>query len=404
MTRATSSQAGPRGVGLVEVLVALGVLALGLTGLIRLQLSLWQGVEAARQLDEASRLAVQDLESLRRWTHLDTQGSDAGYAGILAIAPTDLPPAPGSATRYRLERHLTDAPGPAGAGPLHKRVQTRVSWTTREGEAQSLSLPALIAAIDPRGAALATLSPPRARRTDGSLLSPPRPAGLPPDAQRRSDGRYAWKVDGLGDSVWLFDPATAQVREVCSGTAGLELADLAAAPLASCRAVSGLALWGSVRFATETANPGAAEALDPPSAALDLDLALSGPALPNSAWHCEDSGERAALSALRPGAVRYLCLIQPAGTPPAWSGRLDILPRGWTLGVAGGLRVCRYSIDSNGNGRIDNPEHPADYGAVDTALGQQNFLVVPFEARCPVAAPLPGLGPQIDAQTVAHQP
>ena len=51
------------------------------------------------------------------------------------------------------------------------------------------------------------------------------------------------------------------------------------------------------------------------------------------------------------------------------------------------LRVCRYSVDQNGNGRIDNAEHPAAYLDVDAPLGNQNFLIVPMLAGCPLDTP-----------------
>jgi hypothetical protein len=95
-----------------------------------------------------------------------------------------------------------------------------------------------------------------------------------------------------------------------------------------------------------------------------------------------------------PELTRYLCLV-PLRTPDAadpvayWSGRTELigLPED-----AGGWRVCRYSVDLDGNGRIDNEEHPARYERVRVSLGQQHFLLRRADRPCPAD------------ETVAHQP
>jgi hypothetical protein len=103
-------------------------------------------------------------------------------------------------------------------------------------------------------------------------------------------------------------------------------------------------------------------------------------------------------------------VVSAGSTAPRWSGRLDLVAVGWTLAAGGatGYRVCRYSADHDRNGRIDNPEHPAAYAAVDGPLGDQNFLIVRAAASCPVDAsvsPVLGLGGNwLDDGTVAHQP
>jgi len=75
-----------------------------------------------------------------------------------------------------------------------------------------------------------------------------------------------------------------------------------------------------------------------------------------------------------------------------------------STGSTGRFRVCRYSADHDGNGRIDNPEHPASYSVVTTALGNQNFLVIRAAARCPADVGPFGTGNAVDDSTVAHQP
>jgi hypothetical protein len=143
------------------------------------------------------------------------------------------------------------------------------------------------------------------------------------------------------------------------------------------------------------------------STALRLTLSTTGH--PSPAWECVQDGP----TDVPPGttlktSIAYHCVVQPV--PPAsggaarWSGRLDLVPQGWLLvgatgGNSGRFRICRYSADQDGNGRIDNPEHPASYSVVTNRLGNQNFLVIRAAARCPVDA-----NPPVDDSTVAHQP
>ena len=69
-------------------------------------------------------------------------------------------------------------------------------------------------------------------------------------------------------------------------------------------------------------------------------------------------------------------------------------------------QVCHYSANHNGNGRIDNREHPQRYSAVVEPLGDQNFLVIRAGASCPtdVAANLADLANWVNDSTAAHQP
>jgi hypothetical protein len=381
------------------VLVALLVLTLGIAALARLQLWLWTTADLARQLDEARHAAEGDLDAAQGWLRLT--GAAPSFATLDSLPAAGL--AASTSTAYQAERRVTALADGAGT-VLAKAVSSHVRWTDREGEPRELALHGLVAGLDPFWSG-ASLLPRPGQRADG--LDPAaggRHPALPPDARSLGTRGLVWKLDAASDLAWVFDPRSGRVLERCSGSAGISLPALTDAQLQTCVAVAGLALWGVVRFATESASPGAAEALDPPSAALDLDLVLtlSQVGSPPPGWVCEDNASSASAAALRPGAVRYLCLVQPGGTPPAWSGRLDLLPRGWVIGSAApeALRVCRYSSDSNGNGRIDNAEHPALYDKVDGPLGHQNFLVVPLAATCPATA----TGADLEARTVAHQP
>jgi hypothetical protein len=394
------------GIALIEVLIALVVLSVGLASLARLQLWLWTSVDASRQQGEASRLAQQDLEGLHGWLTLTAGAGRDSYAAIAGQAASAVT-GPGGNTVYELERRVLDGPLDA-ALPRYKLVRSGLRWIDREGTRRELALPGLIAGLDPYWSAALLLTPGNPAAGSATALPAARHPGIPPDASLLADGRLVWKVERSADLAWLFDRSSGRVSQRCSGTAGLASAELGAGSLGSCVALSGLVVWGTVRFATTVLVPGSAEAADPPSPALDLDLlvTLSSSGHPSPAWSCEDNSASAVASAVAPGAVRYLCLVQPAGVPPRWSGRVDLLPRGWLLGSSApeALRVCRYSADQNGNGRIDNTEHPATYTDVDGPLGHQNFLVIPMAASCPQDSP-GAPGPLLaDFSTQPHQP
>lgn len=392
---------GSHGLALIEVLIAFALISLGTLGLLRLQRLLHDSADFARQRAEAVRLAEADLEGLRRFSRLQTTSGELAWADITGLPATPLEDL-GAPTVFTLQRNVGNGPT-----PRLKAVDSRIGWTDREGTTRHLTLSSLIAAIDP--AAIGAL----ALRRD-----PGQPAGaqgrhplIPLDARELPDGRIVHKPNPHAPRVWIYEASTARVIGRCSTGADLSTGELSAASLGDCRSLSGLLLTGQVRFATTTATPTRLDAEQPGSTALGLDLQLnlSSNGHPDPAWECEDDApDEAPAGSSTALVVRYVCVVQPAGNPPQWSGRLDLRPIGWTLAVSGdsAYRVCRYSADHNGNGRIDNREHPQRYTVVTEPLGDQNFLIVRAEAACPgdVAANLADLANWVNDSTVAHQP
>lgn len=398
----------PGGLALIEVLIATALLGLGSAALMRLHLHLRHGSEVARQRAEALRLAEEDLETLRAYTRLSGgSGSGASWSAIGNLAAqevTDL----GGPTVYTRSRSVSPA-----AAPALKAVTATLAWTDRHDEARQLRLPTLVAGLDPLliGALLL-------HRGDGRGLGAlGRHPLIPLTARELADGRIAYKPRASGTLTWVFDAATAQVTARCQSPAGLASGDLTAAQLSGCRAISGLLLAGVLRFATDRDGLTAADAENPLGRAMDLDLrlSLSSTGHPDPAWECEDDAPDGAPPATTTQTVvHYACVVQPAGNPPQWSGRLDVVPHGWAItdgsdgsdGGDGTFRICRYSADHDGNGRIDNREHPLRYAGVGEPLGDQNFLVVRAAAGCPrdVPANLATPANWVDDSTVAHQP
>lgn len=402
LARHGPSRLHPGGLALIEVLVAVALLGLGSAALMRLHTQLRHGSELARQRAEALRLAEEDLETLRAYTRLEgASGSGAAWSAITDLAAQDVSDFDGP-TVYTRSRSVS-----AAAVPLLKAVTPTLNWTDRHAQVRELTLPTLIAGIDPQWLGALLLQ----RDDDRASGARDRHPLIPLGARELADGRLAYKPRPEGTLVWVFDASTAQVTARCQSPAGLAGDELTPSQLSSCRALSGLLLAGVLRFATDRDALTAADTENPLGTAMDLDLrlTLSSSGHPDPAWECEDDAPAGVPPAatLR-SVVHYACVVQPAGNPPRWSGRLDVLPLGWTLATSGtdAYRICRYSADQDGNGRIDNREHPLRYTAVGEPLGDQNFLVVRAAASCPVDAPA-NLGMPanwVNDSTVAHQP
>jgi len=131
MHKLPSSQ---RGVTLIDALIAFLVLSLGMLAVVRLQPTLHQQAEVARQRSEALRLAQEDIEPLH------------GLAPITAIvaASTTI-----DADAFGSPRYLRIRTVDAGGFANIRQVVVTVSWTDRAGNAQQVRLASMIGAADP---------------------------------------------------------------------------------------------------------------------------------------------------------------------------------------------------------------------------------------------------------------
>lgn len=397
-----------RGIGLIESLLAMLALSLALTALLHLQALLRDSAEHDRQRLDALALAQSLHESLR-------QGDPA---------PADLPVGDGLTLQTQDLSAELSADLSADLPPLRQRHSV-VRWTARRDWPAVLELATLLP-TDPneadRLAAAVLLQRAPSRRDDNGKLRPtPRHPLIPDGATPLGDGRSIWQPRADVPTVWLIDDDSGEVLALCGGLTirpdGLRQAK-------DCVAIGGLLISGTVRFSTERQDPGPAEAESPLSPALPLAVviraATPGGVAPRSDCVADGPVALPAPDVMHPpGLVRYRCVVAGTasgpGSPPRWSGRVDLVPLGWTIGTAESLppalpvrRVCRYSADHDHNGRIDNPEHPAVHVGVDGPLGNQNFLVVRGSAACPRDAPagLPmSLGLfWLDDSTQPHQP
>jgi Tfp pilus assembly protein PilV len=415
-----------RGTTLVEALVALVVLAFGILAVARVQAHLRLHADVARERAEAVRLAEEDLEVLRAFAVVPASGPLRSWDAI-ASAAAAFDSASGTArnTTFELARDVRVL-----AVGATKQATVSIAWTDRTGGTQRVLLDSMVAGSDPTYAATLALAP-AGRPVKGARG---RSTKVPVLARNLGDGRSAFKTAAGSNVAVVVDNATGDVVARCTAVStAIDTRALAASDLAGCDTHSGLLVSGTVRFAFG-APPDPAHAHDGPLP-LAVALTLTGGTYPLSpacaaearktVRYTTASGslavESVPLAALPASLglatwtdtgdrhVAWHCVVYPRADG-TWSGRATLVPSGWTVGTGpGDLRVCRYSADLDGSGAVDtNAEHPAAWTRVDTALADQNFLVVAGPQACPSAAPVRIAGTAgdvfVDLSTVAHQP
>ena len=414
---------GQLGTSLLEALVAFLVLAIGMLTVARMQSPMRLNSELARQRSEAVRLGQEDLESMRAFSVVQATHSTRSYADVSnAVRTVDAAAGYASNTRYRLTRQI-DA-GSAALGARAKDAAVTVSWQDRSGAEQHIVLHSIIVGSDPSLTGALRIGHSRSG-VNGALGRSPRiPLGA-----RDLGGRSVFKPVSDGSVALLFDNLTGLVIGRCTDiNPATATRHLSSADLVGCDANVGHLLTGVVRF-TSASPPDPSVADEAPPMATTVALTLRGgpyPTLPlclsevmktvtytSRASHQIDAVPLSALPAYVDVAtwhdtgkrhLAYTCVVysQPNGK---WSGRVSLVPSGWSLGVrATDRRVCRFSADRDGSGTVDaNIEHPPVHTDVRGSLAHQNFLVVNGTDACPVSEG-PVANGQVDPSTAPHQP
>jgi Tfp pilus assembly protein PilV len=394
----------PRGVSLVEALVALAVLTLGMLAYVGVQSALRYNADVAQQRSQAVRIAQEAIESWRGYVAVEADGDAAtvNYAEIATLPDETVAPATANAA-FTLSRSVTDAAGADPAAPRIKTLVVDVGWDDRNGIRQSVRLSTTIMATPPELAG--TLSVPSAGRLRPPLARHP---AIPIEAiDEGARSRFTPPQPEGGSMAWVFDDATGVIVEICNTPD-------------ACFTARALLLSGHVRFATGPVQPTGADAESPTGAALPVGVVV-------------DRSFPAPLTVpcflrLQADAVAYFCAVPVTGVtggPPRWAGRSRVtgLDLAADLGDArpDRQRVCRYTpyrdhrAVGSGTPPMRNADHPLDYGGnqpgepengVSTALTNQNFLVIragdgvrAFD--CPADDPTTM---HVDGMTWHHQP
>ena len=244
-THLTCPQSRQRGIGLVEAMVALLVLALGMMTFGALQSRLRLNSDVAKQRAEAVRIAQEDIENFRAFGTFAIDNSVANnfaYDSILAGASTRTVLASNIVTQtnatYTVTRTVAAAPISAGlTGAQVKNVQVTVAWADRTAPTvagvvqanQSVTLRTMVARSDPAVAASLALAPNGTPVRD--LVG--RDIKIPVVAMNLGDGTSAYKPVSNGTVAYVINNDTGVVTQRCTGissttvTNSLTLANLA---------------------------------------------------------------------------------------------------------------------------------------------------------------------------------
>jgi len=125
-----------KGQGLLDVLIALLIIAFGTLALIRYQSQLSLSEEVVRQQTDANILAASQIDSLSDYTTL------TGYNNIATNTTTNTSIA--ANTTYTITSTVTN-----NANPIYKTLDVNVTWTDRAGTARNIRQVSKIAWMDP---------------------------------------------------------------------------------------------------------------------------------------------------------------------------------------------------------------------------------------------------------------
>jgi prepilin-type N-terminal cleavage/methylation domain-containing protein len=362
------------GFTLIEVLLALTVLAIGTLALSSLQLWLDHGTAVARQRSDAVRLAQTQLEQLRSFDRLSSASGHLAHADIAGGSD-----APAAAIDAGFERRWTVAQ----PSRFEKRVVVEVDWTDRHGQLQRARLSTLLAGVEP---------------ADSGALAAPPPAGamaLPADGLPPVPGAAHYLGRGLSALQWpgsgsylVFDAGSGRTRSRCIGTVstGLGLDNVCSTPFEA-TIVSGSIGGLPAGFDSDAQAAALVLELAPGHSAAAQPECIVGRLPTGGPWPQRPG---AAAPAAGVGAsYHYACLVRVAGPGEGWSGQLRIAPGpGSLLGARD--RFCALSWERNASAvRGDaNEEHPIAYLDVRRSLAAQNFLFVPrIDGTTPDACP-----------------
>ena len=408
----------PRGVSLVEAMVALAVMAFGMLALVGVQTTWRMNNDIAKQRSEATLIATEEVERLRNYfTLLPVNGAvGESWTEILDRAAANYtPPEPIGNTTYQVVRSVS-----TDNVTRQKTFKVEVTWPDRTGVTQRVVFDGMVWGVVPELSALLAI-PTRPSATNQINR---RNVTIPANVVDVGGGMSRFIPPGSNGVAWMFDRTTGALR-AC-----------AADGISNCRLARFVS--GEVRFHRPTTLGAitAADAENPQGPAL-LNLA-AGPSAMDLAYPANLTGVTRACYAdpytaaqlteaalPRVTGIKYYCAVfSDAGL--GWGGQLNpqlVNPADSTAVTPGSLasnvKVCRYTFASTDFTK--NEDHPKTYcvAAANTLAGtpscnltrvngnliNQNFLVIPGDRACPTDTAINlAAGDLLNTNTLQHQP
>lgn len=129
-----------KGVSLIEILIALIILATGVVTLMKLQGDLIRGRGLTGQQSQALMIMQNKIDELRNYQVLTTTTGYTAYDDIVSGSSV----VTGDTTNYNLAWTVTDQ-----TNPDRKEVQITATWTDASNATQTLTLDTMIGRVDP---------------------------------------------------------------------------------------------------------------------------------------------------------------------------------------------------------------------------------------------------------------
>ncbi|MCO5400039.1 type IV pilus modification PilV family protein [Ralstonia soli] len=334
-----------RGFTLLEAMVAMLIVGFGMVALVRVQSTLTQNADMARQRSEATRLAEEKIEQLRAYNSV-ISGVGVSWADVTNGTDT---PSSASNTSYSrswtLGGAVTDSMRP---------IQVTVSWQDRTAAQSSVTTRSYIARFDPALAGALSFPLPG----NGNIKLPKnRNLNIPIKATDLGGGQSAYQL--TNNFAVVFSNVTGYVVMRCSGTI------TSSSQLSSqCTSYNAYILAGYVSLGGKKA----------PSSmpATGLNLSQVTPYISHGSTDCVfnpavDQNTGSTIS----GYYYYLCVMAVNSSGGGWSGTVNLT--GMSSGSPAYL-VCRYQYPATGNGN-SNERNVQPYSNVTESLDQQNYAI-----------------------------
>ncbi len=305
-----------RGVSLLEALVAMGVMAFGILGVMGMQLTLRSNADMAKQRSQATRIAQEQMEQWRSYSVLDPTGLHRAYSNVTTPLASTLTP-PGSNTTYQVTGQVTES-----AQASYKTMLVEVAWTDRNNETQKVSLTSLMGKVHPE------LSASLVVKAAGTPTANPlgRNRAIPMTARDFGDGTSGFvpPQSAGGTVAWLFNNQTGLI-DVCSTSVATNADIRTRSDLTACvfQVPNGPAvpaymlLSGYVRFATGATQPsayGVLFAFGPEFPVPELQVVQTAPSVGTVSCFRTEAASSAS------DASVYYCAVPVSRAAPMWSG------------------------------------------------------------------------------------
>jgi prepilin-type N-terminal cleavage/methylation domain-containing protein len=355
-----------RGFSLIEALIALAVTAFGLLALAGVALKLAYNEDIARQRGEATRLAQEQIESLRSFTQLaaapganawDSMASNVSGEQITNTADFN------TNTTFTRSWQVFDS-----TSDPWRRVSVTVAWTDRvkdTAEPQSITFNSIISKTDPFDSGALNFPLPG----NGTMKRPKnRSMNIPVPAVDLGEGKSAIPVStGL---YAVFSNESGWVVRTCN----FNITN--ASQLNLCPETTAYIVAGYISLKSSGNGNNINSLSFPADLAINTSQVSGSTGVVCNVSDARDQNTNSVIS----GYKYYLCVVYVAAEGQAWSGTLRLAATALNNGTADVL-VCRFQYAAS-NTSSANQRNVQPYSAVADSLDNQNYVLTDTNS-CP---------------------